>query len=83
MPLTTTMSLQPPKKLRKQFTNATHPLIVLKFESGHQIKVYQNEGKTFDAYAGETIKLLAVNDPTSSEWELVENRKADAFDDAP
>ena len=76
------MSLQPPKKLRKQFTNSTHPLIVLKFESGHQIKVYQNEGKEFDAYSGETIKLLAVNDPTSSDWELVENRKADAFDDA-
>jgi len=76
------MSLQPPKKLRKQFTNATHPLIVLKFESGHQIKVYQNEGKEFDCYSGETIKLLAVNDPTSSEWELIENRKADAFDDA-
>lgn len=76
------MSLQPPKKLRKQFTNATHPLIVLKFENGHQIKVYQNEGAAFDAYAGETIKLLAVQDPTSSEWELLDSRKADAFDDA-
>lgn len=76
------MSLQPPKKLRKQFTNATHPLIVLKFENGHQIKVYHNEGAAFDAYAGETIKLLAVQDPTSSEWELLDSRKADAFDDA-
>ncbi len=82
MPLKTTMSLQPPKKLRKQFTNATHPLIVLKFESGHQIKVYQNEGKEFDAFSGETVKLLAVSDPTSSDWELLEDRKADAFDDA-
>lgn len=77
-----TMSLQPPKKLRKQYHNATHPLIVLKFENGHQIKVYQHEGKQFDAYAGETVKVLAVDDPTSSQWELLEDRKADAFDDA-
>lgn len=76
------MSLQPPKKLRKKYHNDTHPLVVLKFENGHQIKVYQNEGKEFDAYSGETVKLLAVNDPTSTDWELLENRKADAFDDA-
>jgi hypothetical protein len=76
------MSLQPPKKLRKQYTNSSHPLIVLKFEDGHQVKVYQGEGKTFDAFSGETIKLLAVSDPTSSDWELLENRKADLFDDA-
>lgn len=77
-----TMTLQPPKKLRKQYKNTSHPLVVLKFENGHQIKVYNGEGKEFDAYAGETIKLLAVHDPTSTEWELIENRKADAFEDA-
>jgi hypothetical protein len=76
------MSLHPPKKLRKQYSQTTYPLVILKFESGHQIKVYQNEGKEFDCYAGETIKLMAVQDPTSSEWELLENRKADAFEDA-
>ena len=76
------MSLHPPKKLRKQYSNDSYPLVVLKFENGHQIKVYKGEGAAFDAYSGETVKLLAVHDPTSSEWELIENRKADAFDDA-
>jgi hypothetical protein len=76
------MTLHPPKKLRKQYSNPQYPLVVLKFENGHQIKVYQNEGAAFDCYSGETIKLLAVHDPTSSEWELIENRKADAFEDA-
>lgn len=73
---------QPPRKLRKQYANSSHPLIVLKFEDGHEIKVYQNTGKVFDAWAGETIKIMAVFDPTSSDWELVESRKADAFEDA-
>jgi hypothetical protein len=76
------MSLHPPKKLRKQYSQSAYPLVVLKFENGHQIKVYQNEGAAFDCYAGETVKLMAVQDPTSSAWELIENRKADAFDDA-
>jgi hypothetical protein len=71
-----------PKKLRKQYANNTHPLHVLKFEDGHEIKVYQNTGKVFDAWSGETIKIMAVTDPTSSDWELVEARKADAFEDA-
>ena len=72
----------PPKKLRKQYSNTVHPLIVLKFEDGHEIKIYQHTGKIFDAWAGETIKVMAVYDPTSSEWELVESKKSDAFDDA-
>lgn len=70
-----------PKKLRKQYSNNTHPLVVLRFEDGHEIKIYQNTGKVFDAWAGETIKIMAVYDPTTSEWELLEARKADAFED--
>jgi hypothetical protein len=73
---------QPPKKLRKQYANTAYPLAVLKFEDGHEIKIYQNTGKVFDVWSGETIKIMAVYDPTSSAWELVESRKADAFDDA-
>lgn len=73
---------QPPKKLRKQYTNDKYPLVVLKFEDGHEIKVYQNTGKVFDVWAGETIKLMAVYDPTSKEWELIESKKSDSFDDA-
>ena len=55
---------------------------MLKFEDGHEIKVPKGSGKTFDCYAGETIKVLAVYDRTSKERELVESRKADAFPDA-
>ncbi len=75
--------IHPPRKLRKQYTNTQYPMVVMKFEDGHEIKVYQNTGKVFDVWAGETIKLMAVYDPTSKEWELIEARKSDAFDDAP
>ena len=71
-----------PKKLRKQYANNDHPMVVLRFEDGHEIQVKRGVGKTFDCYAGETIKILAIYDPTSSERELVESRKADAFPDA-
>lgn len=76
------MTAPTPQKLRKQYANNTHPLIVLKFEDGHEIKIYQNTGKVFDAWAGETIKIMAVVDPTSGDWELLEARKADAFENA-
>lgn len=75
-------SSQPPKKLRKQYTNSQYPLIILRFEDGHEIKVYQNTGKVFDGWAGETIKIMALYDPTSKDWELVEARKVDQFEDA-
>ena len=75
-------SKEPPKKLRKQYTNTQYPLIVLRFEDGHEIKVYQNTGKVFDGWAGETVKLMAMYDPTSKDWELVESRKVDQFEDA-
>ncbi len=73
---------KPPKKLRKQFVNHDHPMIVLRFEDGHEIKVGKGSGKEFDAWSGETVKVLAVYDKTSGERELVESRKADAFPDA-
>lgn len=75
-------SSQPPKKVRKQYTNDTYPLVVLKFEDGHEIKVYQGTGKMFDAWKGETVKILAVHDTTHREWDLLEARKVDQFDDA-
>ena len=71
-----------PKKLRKQYVNSEHPVVVLRFEDGHEIIVKKGNGKTFDAYAGETIKVLAIYDQTSGERELVESRKADEFSDA-
>ncbi|HLV25871.1 MAG TPA: hypothetical protein VKZ41_06135 [Gemmatimonadales bacterium] len=74
--------MRAPQKIRKQYTNNEYPLVIMRFEDGHEIKVYQNTGKEFDAWPGETIKLLAMYDPTSNDRELVESRKADDFADA-
>jgi hypothetical protein len=71
-----------PKRVRKQYTNSEYPLVIMRFEDGHEIKVYKGTGKEFDAYPGETIKLLAMFDPTSPDRELIESRKADEFADA-
>lgn len=71
-----------PKMLRKQYTNTDHPLVVLRFEDGHEIKVNKGVGKSFNIYSGESVKILAVYDPSSAERELIEARKADAFPDA-
>lgn len=70
-----------PQKVRKQYKNTEHPMVILRFEDGHEIKVYQGSGKEFDCWPGETIKLLALYDPTSNERELLESRKADQFED--
>jgi len=71
-----------PKMLRKQYANTDHPLVVLRFEDGHEIKVNKGAGKSFNIYSGETVKILAVYDPSSKERELIEARKADDFSDA-
>jgi hypothetical protein len=55
--------------------------VVLRFEDGHEIEVRKGQGKTFDCYSGEHIKVLAIYDPTSKERELVETRNAGAFQD--
>ena len=70
------------RRLRKQYTNTRYPMIVLRFEDGHEIRVPRGVGKSFEAFAGETIKIVAIWDPTSEERELVDARRADAFDDA-
>ena len=71
-----------PVKLRKQYVNTEYPNLVLRFEDGHEIVVKRGVGKTFDIYAGETVRMLAVFDPDARERELVATRKADEFDDA-
>ncbi|HEU4566179.1 MAG TPA: hypothetical protein VFS05_16070 [Gemmatimonadaceae bacterium] len=71
-----------PQKMRKKYVNADYPLVMLRFEDGHEIKVYKGSGKEFDAYAGERIKIMAAYDPTSNERELVEERRADDFENA-
>ena len=71
-----------PKRVRKQYTNDSYPLALLRFEDGHEIKVYKGTGKEFDCYPGETIKIMALYDPTSNERELVSTKKSDDFPDA-
>ncbi|MDE3153056.1 MAG: hypothetical protein KGL93_12480 [Gemmatimonadota bacterium] len=69
-------------RLRRRYVNAEHPLVVLKFEDGHEIRVEKGQGKEFDAYAGETIKIIAIYDPTSRERDVLASRKAERFDPA-
>ena len=71
-----------PAKLRKAYVNHDNPLVVLRFEDGHEIRVPRGKVKTFDCYSGETIKIVAVFDPTSSERELLETLRADELPDA-
>lgn len=82
MPGPTGPSSRPPQKLRKRYTNEQYPVIVLKFEDGHQIKVSKGEGKSFDAYAGERIKIIALHDPKHPDRDVLETRRADDFPDA-
>ncbi len=71
-----------PKRVRKQYVNNDYPLVLLRFEDGHEIKVYKGTGKEFDAYPGEMVRVLAMYDPTSNDRELVASRKTEEFSDA-
>lgn len=72
----------PAKKLRKQYVNNEFPTAILRFEDGHEISIKRGTGKTFDCYAGENVKILAVFDPDARERDLMDTRRADDFDDA-
>jgi hypothetical protein len=71
-----------PAKFRKAYVNQAHPLVLLRFEDGHEIRVERGKVKTFDAYAGEIIKIVAVYDPTSVERDLLEIVRAEELPDA-
>jgi hypothetical protein len=71
-----------PSKLRKAYVNREHPVVLLRFEDGHEIRIPKNKVKTFDAYAGEVIKVVAVYDPTSKERDLLESLRAEDLPDA-
>jgi hypothetical protein len=71
----------PPQKLRKQYRNDEYPEVVLRFEDGHEIRIAKGSAKSFDAWAGERIKILAVWDHTSGEREKVDTWRAERFDD--
>jgi hypothetical protein len=63
--------------------NAEYPTVVLRFEDGHEIRVEQGTGKSFEGYEGERIKILAVYDPTSTERVLVATLRAEEFEEVP
>jgi hypothetical protein len=71
-----------PSRLRKAYVNVDHPSVVLRFEDGHEICVSKGKVKTFDAYAGEVIKIVAVYDPTSRERDLLDSIHAEDLPDA-
>ena len=71
-----------PSRLRKAYVNLEHPVVVLRFEDGHEIRVAKGKVKTFDAYGGEIIKIVAVYDPTSTERDLLETVRAEELPDA-
>ncbi|MCC6928012.1 MAG: hypothetical protein IT359_03365 [Gemmatimonadaceae bacterium] len=72
----------PPAKIRKQYTNADYPEVLLRFEDGHEIRIQKGSTKSFDCYPGERIKILAKYDPTSDEREKVDTLRAEQFPDA-
>jgi hypothetical protein len=71
-----------PNKLRKAYVNVDHPAVILRFEDGHEIRVSQGKVKTFDAYTGEVIRIVAIYDPTSKDRDLLESVRAEELPDA-
>jgi len=70
------------KRLRRRYTNTKYPLVLLRFEDGHEIRVAKGRGKAFDAYAGESIKVVVLWDATSNERDVIAVMKAEEFEDA-
>jgi hypothetical protein len=76
--------IRPPsvKRLRRSYSNTSHALILLRFEDGHEIMLRRGESKAFDAYAGETIKVVAVWDADAGDREVIRVLKAEQFEEA-
>jgi hypothetical protein len=69
------------RPLRRRYSNAKYPLVLLRFEDGHEIRVKKGEGKAFDAYMGETIKVVVVWDAAAGDREVVSVLKAEQFEE--
>lgn len=76
--------MRPPsaRRLRRRYANRDYPLVALRFEDGHEIRLKKGEAKSFDAYMGETIKVVVLWDPSAGEREVVDVRKAEDFEEA-
>lgn len=70
------------KRLRRRYQNDHYPLLALRFEDGHEIRLQRGEAKAFDAFVGETVKVVVLWDPTSNEREVVAVKKAEDFEAA-
>lgn len=77
--------MRPPsaRRLRRRYTNSQYPAIVLRFEDGHEIQLKRGEGKAFDAFAGETIKVVVVWDAAAADREVIAVMKAEQFEEGP
>jgi hypothetical protein len=67
--------------LRRRYANTTYPLVILRFEDGHEIRLRKGEGKSFDAYTGETVKVLVEWDASAREREVISVLKAEQFEE--
>jgi len=76
--------VKPPKRarIRRRYKNEKYPLVMLRFEDGHEIKLKKGEAKAFDAYSGETVKVVVLWDASANERETVAVKKAETFDEA-
>lgn len=70
-----------PRRIRRRYLNEKYPLVVLRFEDGHEIALGRGEGKSFDAYAGETIKVVVVWDATAGDREVIAVLKAEQLEE--
>ena len=68
-------------RLRRRYANTRYPAVVLRFEDGHDIQLKKGEGKAFDAYAGETVKVIALWGPAVEDREVVAVMKAEQFEE--
>ena len=75
--------VRPPsaRPLRRRYVNEKYPLVVLRFEDGHEIQLRRGDGKSFDAYAGETIKVVVVWDASAGDREVIAVLKAEQFEE--
>jgi hypothetical protein len=70
------------RRLRRRYTNTKYPIVLLRFEDGHEIQMKKGEGKTFDAFAGETIKVVVVWDAAAGDREVISVLKAEQFEES-
>lgn len=69
------------ERVRRRYANSSYPLVLLRFEDGHEIALRKGEGRAFDAYVGETVKVVAVWDAAAGDREVIAVMKAEQFEE--